>query len=735
MVIASVIAILGLIVGEALPVFWPARAVPLAQGPLPASMAPDRVAALELDVAVGSVGKHGCAAHIIAEDGEVTFVDLQSQEVLGRQRIAPPSKSAKSIVQVEQHAGQATDARSRYSLLWSDGSINLVEITVAPKYIDRGEREMVYGVRVLGSDAAKGNNQPVRVLARYSEEEKGGGQPEGLLVLVRLLRGGEVLVMRQVSSENLLGEQETKSQEARIDASALGRITAMTMDRAGSMLYAGTENGRLARWEFDKDGEVVGNETVQAFDDARAITSLAMVFGDVSLAVGDSAGGLTTWFRVRSDAGSRLTRIHDLTRHKGPVQDVLTSMRTKSVLSRSGSGMLHLDYPTSQRHLLTIKAEEPLTRIALAPRGDAMAALTESGQILAWTIDAPHPEVSWSSLFGKVHYEGYPEATYTWQTTGSEDSEAKLSIVPLLFGTLKGTFYAMLFAVPLALFGAAYTAHFTTPAFKRNIKPVVEIMAALPSVVIGFLIGVVIAPWIERGILAVFLSLITVPVIFLGFMLFWQRARRYDLAKRVEGGFEFLALAPVVFIGVGLAWLLMGPVESLVFGGSFKQWLAASLGMGYDQRNAVIIAFGLGFAVIPIIFSISEDALTSVPHNLTAASMALGGSRWQTLWRVILPSASPGIFAAVMIGLGRAVGETMIVLMATGNTPILDWSPFNGMRTLSANIAVEAPEAPHGGTLYRVLFLCAVLLFVLTFLLNTTAEVVRQRLRKRYGRF
>ena len=144
--------------------------------------------------------------------------------------------------------------------------------------------------------------------------------------------------------------------------------------------------------------------------------------------------------------------------------------------------------------------------------------------------------------------------------------------------------------------------------------------------------------------------------------------------------------------------------------------------------------------MIPIIFSLAEDSFSNVPHSMTAASMALGASRWQTLWRVVLPSASPGIFAAVMIGFGRAVGETMIVLMATGNTPLMDWSPLDGMRTLSANIAVEIPEAPVPdigvpGTLYRVLFLCAVLLFIVTFALNTAAELVRQRLRKRYGQY
>ena len=114
------------------------------------------------------------------------------------------------------------------------------------------------------------------------------------------------------------------------------------------------------------------------------------------------------------------------------------------------------------------------------------------------------------------------------------------------------------------------------------------------------------------------------------------------------------------------------------------------------------------------------------------ASLALGASRWQTATRVVLPTASPGVFSAIMVGFGRAVGETMIVLMATGNTPILDWSMFNGFRTMSANIAVEIPEAPYGGTLYRVLFLTAALLFVITFVVNTVAEIIRQRLRERY---
>ncbi|MGL4681163.1 MAG: ABC transporter permease subunit, partial [Plesiomonas shigelloides] len=161
--------------------------------------------------------------------------------------------------------------------------------------------------------------------------------------------------------------------------------------------------------------------------------------------------------------------------------------------------------------------------------------------------------------------------------------------------------------------------------------------------------------------------------------------------------------------------------------------LSNDLGITFDQRNALVVGIAMGFAVIPNIFSIAEDAIFSVPRNLTNGSLALGATPWQTLTRVVLLTASPGIFSAVMIGLGRAVGETMIVLMATGNTPILDWSIFQGLRTLAANIAVEMPEAEVASTHYRVLFLTAFVLFVFTFVFNTIAEYIRQRLRDKYS--
>jgi phosphate transport system permease protein len=226
--------------------------------------------------------------------------------------------------------------------------------------------------------------------------------------------------------------------------------------------------------------------------------------------------------------------------------------------------------------------------------------------------------------------------------------------------------------------------------------------------------------------------LVVLPLLVLLAGWLWTRLPR-AFRGRFPVGTEAILFVFVLAAGIALCFKLSPPFERLAFSGDFQAWLLQATGLGYDQRNAVVVGLAMGFAVIPIIFAIAEDAFSNVPSNLVAGSLALGADRWQTVTRVVLPTASPGIFSAIMIGFGRAVGETMIVLMATGNTPIMSWNPFNGFRTLSANIAVEIPEAPHGGTLYRTLFLAGLLLFVITFLVNTVAELVRQRLRERYS--
>ncbi|HMX99637.1 MAG TPA: ABC transporter permease subunit, partial [Agitococcus sp.] len=350
-----------------------------------------------------------------------------------------------------------------------------------------------------------------------------------------------------------------------------------------------------------------------------------------------------------------------------------------------------------------------------------------------WSLHTEHPDISMKSAWGKVWYESYPEPSYTWQSTsGNADFEGKMSLMPLTFGTLKAAFYAMLLAAPLAILGAMYTAVFMSPALRTKVKPAIELMQALPTVILGFLAGLWLAPTLEANLPGIVSLLIITPIIILVCGFIWVQIP-LEKRNRIPDGWAPVILIAPILLGGWISFASSQTIELQFFGGDIRHWLTYEAGITFDQRNSLIVGLAMGFAVIAPIFSIAEDALFAVPRHLTNGSLALGATQWQTLTRVILPTASPGIFSAVMIGFGRAVGETMIVLMATGNTAVMEWNIFEGMRTLSANVAVEMGEAEVGSTHFRILFLSALVLFVLTFILNTVAEVVRSRLRKKYG--
>ena len=398
-------------------------------------------------------------------------------------------------------------------------------------------------------------------------------------------------------------------------------------------------------------------------------------------------------------------------------------------------GSFALYYSTSGRRLLAERwADSPVTALAIDPKGDGAVAVA-GDVVLRQSIDNPHPEISFRTLFLPVWYESYAAPKWVWQSTGGSDAfEPKLSVWPLIFGTLKATIYAMLFSVPLALLAAIYVSQLAPSWLQTVVKPTLELMAAVPSVVVGFLAALWLAPRLEHALLAVMLGTVAIPGAIILALLVWRVVPR-RLRRKLPDGAELLVLGVSAAAMVALAASVAGPIEARLFDGDLQRFLFTEWGIRYDQRNSIVVGLALGFAVIPIIFTIAEDACSAVPRALVNASRALGATRWQTAIRLVVPAASPGLFAAVMLGLGRAVGETMIVLMAAGNTPVLDLSLFNGMRTMSAAIAVEIPEAPVGGTLFRILFLTGTLLFVFTFLLTTVADVVGSHLRKRYARF
>jgi phosphate transport system permease protein len=545
----------------------------------------------------------------------------------------------------------------------------------------------------------------------------------------------DLVVQSVVERKALIGASRKEELLAALPAQIDGEITALALDGRGEDLFLGTSRGQLVRYDLRDRATPARMESVALGTSGVPLTVLGFLNGDRTLVVGDERGAVSTWQVVPPPVGgaARLTRLYDFRPHQAAVVAMSPSRRDKGFATADALGQVHLHYGTSGQTLLTLAADRGrLAAVAIAPKADGVLAVDTAGAVSHWRLDNPHPEATLRTLFGKVWYEGYSEPAHAWQSTGgTDDFEAKFSLTPLIYGTLKGTFYALLLAVPLALLAALYVSEFLHPTLKAYLKPVVEIMAALPSVVLGFLAGLWLAPMVERIVPGLFLLPLVLPVVILAALLGWRTVPG-SFRSRLRQGSEVFLLLPVVVIGATLAFALGGLVEARLLSGDYRGWLLAALGLTYDQRNSLVVGVAMGFAVIPIIFTIAEDSLANVPQHLRAGSLALGATRWQTALRIVLPTASPGIFSAIMIGFGRAVGETMIVLMATGNTPVMDASIFSGFRALSANIAVELPEAPEGATLFRVLFLAAFLLFCLTFVVNTVAEIVRLKLRRRY---
>ncbi|NIP72336.1 MAG: ABC transporter permease, partial [Gammaproteobacteria bacterium] len=231
--------------------------------------------------------------------------------------------------------------------------------------------------------------------------------------------------------------------------------------------------------------------------------------------VADDAGGLSAWFAYQHPGGKRLRldRVHELRSHDSVVEQLAPSMRTKMLVSRDADGTVHVDHVTTQRPLLTLETDRPLVAVGLNDRADGLVGLDAGGQMLIWDLHVEHPEVAWSTYFGKVWYESYREPAYVWQSAGATDEfEPKLSLMPLIFGTLKGTFYGMLFAVPLGVLGAMYTSSLMHPRMRRYIKPAFEIMGSLPTVVIGFLAALWLAPLVRASLTAFLLMLGFLPL-------------------------------------------------------------------------------------------------------------------------------------------------------------------------------------------------------------------------------
>ncbi|MCB9799715.1 MAG: ABC transporter permease subunit [Candidatus Omnitrophica bacterium] len=723
-VILTVLAIFVFIFMQSLPLFGRAKIHPRNTIQLDPSIQPLLIGADEW----------GELPYVLESQGLIHFISSADGKTVSQDDLSKLLEAKISSVFRHRRPGNQT-----FYTGTEDGRFAAVDLKYIPVFT-KDSREIHRELNPGELYALSDKPYPVRLIAGA-----GTGDQKLIAAILAAPEGNRFVVTRLIRTVALFGPGEESMEEIHdLTGEIEGKIQKILVNGAGDEFVVLNEEGKIFYFVYTDEAPIL-RQIFTPFKDTQdhQVVSMDYLNGDVTLVL-TNASGVNKLYSLFVAEGQPL-RMYYYTKTLPPLDGgaefYAPSLRNKAFLIGHGSSF-SLRYGTTATIRAKGRLDSQIKSAILGAKYDRIFLLDSENRLHLYDLTDPHPEAGWQAFMGKVWYEGYSKPDYIWQSTGgTDDFEPKLSFVPLILGTLKGTLYAMMFALPLSLLAALYTSQFARPSFKRTIKPVMEIMASLPSVVLGFLAALWLAPLIEDKVPSFLMAVTLIPLFVLIFGQVYSRLPA-SVRMHVKPGYEWLLVLPIIAAGIWISWNL-GPAIEKIFctvydsetnlrSADFRLWWATVTGMPFEQRNSLVVGFMMGFAVIPIIFTIAEDALSNVPKSLTSASLALGASRWQTAIRVVIPTAFPGIFSALMVGLGRAIGETMIVVMATGNTPVMDFNIFSGMRTLSANIAVELPEAPYLGTLYRALFLGATILFMMTFVLNTIAEVIRQKLRTKY---
>lgn len=447
------------------------------------------------------------------------------------------------------------------------------------------------------------------------------------------------------------------------------------------------------------------------------------VLGDNAFLTSDRDGYLSRWAFMRVGEQQYLQQLYRTPLNEEIKQLMITGNHQLALLYHENS-VSFVNSSTGELLATSVMPDNPQSVFWMA---DDLVSIVENHQFTQYKVQNGNAVTTMQSLWGEVWYDGYPKPDYVWQTSSAEDHhQAKFSIVPLFIGSMKAALLAVLVAIPVGLGCAIYVGYFARQKTRRVLKPVIELIEGIPSVVIGFIAAIWLLPVADTFLLALFLFVLLTPLLLLLFSFLKQR-----LENRWHRGWELWFVSIALVLGAALFDASLTYQQSMVNWFWSDSFLAPSFA-GDSAKNTIILAIALGFAIAPTVFSIAEDAINEVPAGLLRASFAMGADQLQTLQRIVLRAAFPGILSAVMLGFARALGETMIVLMVSGNTPVSDWNLLEGFRTLTANLAIELPEANPGELHYQILFLTALLLFVFTFCVNTLAELLRQKLKIRY---
>ncbi|MCU0710586.1 MAG: ABC transporter permease subunit [Pirellula sp.] len=620
--------------------------------------------------------------------------------------------------------------------------------------------------------------------------------------------GNEVIVqhhLRRRLGISLANTEEIKTWRTSVPSNS---IIAAMLNAQGETFTSITSDGLAQLWRLSPEtsiGHLASHWTITGSE--SKVLSAVPILGRNTLLMSSESGYLEGVSPYFGPDKSDLVSIHRMSLPTQRIRQLSPATNSRVVAALMDDGVASLIYVPTNRQLLRWTVD-PESKIFFSSGSRFMGALHGNSVTVA-RLNLRFPEAGWQSFLNANWFEGYDSPRHLWQSSsGTIQGEIKLSIVPLVFGTIKATFYTLLIAIPLGLISAIFSSEYLHPTSRARIKPIMELMASVPSVALGFVGAIALAPLVRDNLFGLFLFLVVAMLILVSIPAILSTLPRSAAASTTKHRAWTLIL--VLIAALGISRYCAERMEFGLFGGPLTYWLNGEFGSAfpgwlciailpcgvltfwafnhfqisrfltkrlpflrpdssfnllamhalqliasvvitcalsaclslvgwdargtlldsYQERNALLVGVVLGFAIVPLIFTLSEDALQAVPQHLRAASMSCGATVWQTTIRVVVPTAVSGLFSAVMLGLGRAIGETMVVLMVSGNSAIMELNPFSGFRTLSATLAMELPEAARGSTHYHSLFFVSLVLFFLTVVVNSIAEFVRLKFKR-----
>ena len=666
-------------------------------------------------------------------NGELRVYRVESGKILEKRQLLTAGKvTACSTASWEKEPS----GRRQYCSLavgYEDGTVQTVRIGFANRPLDTDEEpeqhrglkvgEVVEFEKSVLTRIADGQMRAEEILVEIDDPIKPASKDAIRLIDQSKLPDGPILAL--LSADGTLRTSSIVSKKNLLTGKVTRKLSGGDMQlppRAGFglpkyLMLTGVGDNVLLIWE---DGHLVrvdarnieapkvAEETELLGAGDLKVTAVQFMIGKTTLLVGDSSGRVRAWFGIKpADAptpdGIVYAVGHEFPASGSAITSLTTSARNRTMAAGYADGRVRLYYVTSEKFLAEVRtADKPVREVILSPGDDLLVAWSEAGT-WHYSIDLGHPEITPSSILRPVRYEGYEKPEHVWQSSGGDDAvETKFGLWPLIFGTIKATTYALLIGVPLALLAAIYTNAFLHPHTRALVKPTVELMASLPSVVLGFLCAMLLAPFVERLLPAVLSLFLTMPAAFVGGAYLWQLLPEKWTLRLERWRFLFICLLipagltgakllgplleRMLFDGDLLGWLndrnrpgaanglflILLPVSGLativlmsrylnpwyrsvvtrlsrlqnaladvgkflaaaVFTGVLAYALASFIcSFGYDprgdligtyiQRNALVVGFMMAFAIIPIIFTLAEDALASVPDHLRAGLAGL----------------------------------------------------------------------------------------------------------------